>query len=153
MRAADAAAAEQAAREEAERLEREAREQAEREARERAEREAAEKEAAFSTPIPTVYFANESSTIGSEHQASLEMALAILEKYPDFNLEIHAYCSKSGPKRYNNILSRKRMEAIQNWFIEHGISKDRMGASYYHGIDYKAPSADKARRAELWFVK
>lgn len=109
------------------------------------------KEHAFSTPIPNVFFSNNSAKIGEAPQ--LEMALAILQQYPDFNLEIHAYCSKSGTKEYNDKLSQRRMEAIRNWFTERGISKDRMDNSYWHGIDYNAPSAKQARRAELRFVK
>ena len=83
----------------------------------------------------------------------MEEALAILRQYPDFNLEIHAYTSRSGSKAYNDKLSEQRMEAIRSWFTAHGIGLERMGQAYYHGIDYNAPSADKARRAELKFVK
>ena len=112
-----------------------------------------EKERAFNTPIPSVYFANNSKEIVATYGASLETALAILKKYPDFNLEIHAYCSNVGTKEYNMYLSKKRMEEVQNWFISRGIAPERMGQAYFHGIDYDAPSAAKARRAELWFVK
>ena len=45
------------------------------------------------------------------------------------------------------------MEAIRAWFGEHFIAPERMQKAYFHGIDYNAPSADKARRAELKFVK
>ena len=145
-------AAESAAREAREQAEREAREAAARAEREQAEREA-ERTAAFNTPIPNVYFANNSSKVGEAYLSQLEVALAILNRYPDFNLEIHAYCSDIGSVAYNEMLSRRRMEAIQNWFIEHGIPSDRMGKAYYHGIDKNAPSAEEARRAELWFVK
>ena len=139
----EARKAEQAAREEKERL---AREQAEREA-------AAAKEHAFQTPIPTVYFANDSKQVVDDYDPALEEALAILQQYPDFNLEIHAYCSRSGSKGYNQKLSEQRMEAIRAWFMSHGISKDRMREAYFHGIDNSAPSAELARRAELKFVK
>ena len=150
---ADRIAREQAEREAAARAAREA-ELAAREAAERAAREAAEaKERAFRTPIPTVYFANDSRAIEPSYLPPLEEALAILRQYPDFNLEIHAYTSRSGSKAYNEKLSEQRMEAIRGWFTAHGIGLERMGQAYYHGIDYNAPSADKARRAELKFVK
>ncbi len=143
------------AKEEEERLAaQKAREEAERLAREQAEREAAAaKDRAFQTPIPTVYFANDSRSIEASYLPPLEEALAILRQYPDFNLEIHAYTSRSGSKAYNDKLSEQRMEAIRSWFTAHGIGLERMGQAYYHGIDYNAPSADKARRAELKFVK
>ena len=140
------------AREAAER-ERQKREEAARLAREQAEREAAAaKERAFRTPIPTVYFANNSTQV-DPFDPGLEQALAILQQYPDFNLEIHAYTSRSGSKAYNEKLSEQRMEAVRTWFTAHGISLERMGQAYYHGIDYNAPSAAQARRAELKFVK
>ena len=124
-------------------------------AREEAERQAAfiEKEKAFNTPIPTVYFVNNGSSIEESYIPQLEMALAILERYADFNLEIHAYCSWSGTKEYNDDLSEKRMEVVRKWFMDHGISIERMGKAYYHGIDYDAPTEAQARRAELKFVK
>ena len=143
--------AEQAERAEQERLEAERAEQ-ERLAAEQAAREEAER-LAFSTPIPHVYFANDSDVIERDYYASLEAVRAILQQYPDFNLEIHAYCSNTGSKEYNNRLSQKRMEAILNWFTEHGIDPERLTDAYYHGIDYDAPSAEEARRAELKFIK
>lgn len=136
-------AAEAAARAEAERL---AREQAEREA-------AARMEQAFRTPIPTVWFANDSALIDDAYVPSLEEALAILRQYPAFKLEIHAYSSRSGSRAYNERLSEERMEAVRSWFRNHGIAPERLEQAYFHGIDYNAPSADKARRAELQFVK
>ena len=151
--AEEQARVERIAREQAERAAREA-ELAAREAAERAAREAAAaKERAFRTPIPTVYFANDSRTIEPSYLPPLEEALAILRQYPDFNLEIHAYSSRSGSKAYNDKLSEQRMEAIRSWFTARGIGLERMGQAYYHGIDYNAPSADQARRAELKFVK
>ena len=144
-----------------ERAEREAAAQAERERleRERLEREAAEraaaaaKEAAFRTPIPTVYFANNSSSVEDAYASSLETALPILEKYDDFQLEIHAYASNSGSKAYNEKLTEKRMEAVRQWYIAHGIAPERIVKAYYHGIDYNAPDAQSARRAEIKFAK
>ena len=159
----DEAARLAAERERAER-ERRAAEQAAREreiaaalAREQAEREAAaaaaEKERAFNTPIPTVYFSNNSSIIERAYVSQLEEALAILERYPDFKLEIHAYSSVRGDKAYNELLSKGRMEEICDWFTARGISAERLGNAYYHGVDYKAPTEAEARRAELKFVK
>lgn len=131
-----------------------AREKAERQAREQAEREAAAaRERAFRTPIPTVYFANNRCSIEASYLPSLEQALAIMQQYPEFQLEIHAYCSRSGSKAYNEKLSEQRMEAIRGWFADHGIGLDRMGKVYCHGIDYNAPNAEMARRAELKFVE
>ena len=129
------------------------RERLEREAAEAAARAAQEKEDAFNTPIPSVYFSFDSHSIDQAYVPQLEMALAILQQYPDFQLEIHAYASKEGNPRYNEQLSEKRMEAIRQWFEEHGIGKDRMGKAYFHGVDYDAPTLQEARRAELKFAK
>ena len=113
----------------------------------------AEKERIFKTPIPTVYFQNNSWSIDSTYVESLEDALSILNRYEDFNLEIHAYCSKSGDKKYNDNLSQLRMEAVREWFTERGISMTRVEKSYFHGIDYDADTDEHARRVELKFVK
>ena len=123
-------------------------------ARQEAARQAAiAKEEAFNTPIPTVYFANNSYLIDTAYVASLMEAVEIMNRYDDFQLEIHTYCSQSGEKEYNDYLSKVRMEQIRTWFIEHGIPVERMGRSYYHGVDYDAPNEASARRAEIKFVK
>ena len=151
--AAEQAERERLAREAAEWAERAERERLEREAAERAAREAAEKEAAFQTPIPTVYFAKNSSRVEDAYASSLELALPILEKYPDFQLEIHAYASPAGGKSNNKTLSKKRMEAVRQWFIAHGVAPERIVKTYYHGVDYHARTARAARRAEIQFAR
>lgn len=136
-------AADAASRAEAERL---AREQAEREA-------AAQMEQAFRTPIPTIWFANDSAQIDDAFLPSLEEVLDILRQYPAFKLEIHAYSSRTGSQAYNEQLSEQRMEAIRSWFAERGIAPERLARAYFHGIDYNAPTETEARRADLQFVK
>lgn len=140
--AAEKAAREQAAREEA------ARRQAEREAI-----AAAKKEAAFNTPIPTVYFAKNSAMFEFKYQHKLVEALLFMRKYPDFKLEIHAYSSGKGIRENTEDLSRIRMKSVRDWFLQRGISEDRLAASYYHGVDKNAPDEASARRVELKFVK
>ena len=144
-------AAEQAAREAREMVERErlAGEAAAREVREAAEA----RERALTSLIPTIYFADNSKKIANEYEPALEQALAVLQQYPDFNLEIHTFCSRSGSIYYNNKLSRQRLEVICNWFIAHGIPAERLNPSVSHGIDNSARGYKLARRAELRFVK
>ena len=151
--AAEQAERERQAREAAEWAERAERERQALEAAERAAREAAEKEAAFQTPIPTVYFAKNSRRIADTYATQLESVLPILEKYPDFQLEIHAYASPAGRKTLNTWLSRKRMEAVRQWFIAHGVAPERIEKAYYHGVDYHARTARVARRAEIKFAR
>lgn len=148
--AAEAAAREQAAREAAAQAERE---RLEREAAEQVARAAAVKEAAFQTPIPTVYFAHNSCSIEDAYASTLELALPILEQYPDFQLEIHAYASNSGTEAYNYELSEMRMEAVRQWYIAHGVAPERIVKAFYHGIDHNATDAQSARRAEIKFAK
>ncbi|MBO4434214.1 MAG: outer membrane beta-barrel protein [Bacteroidales bacterium] len=140
--AAERAAREQAAREEA------ARRQAEREAI-----AAAKKEAAFNTPIPTVYFAKNSAMFEFKYQRRLVEALLFMRKYPDFKMEIHAYSSGIGERERTEDLSRIRMKSVRDWFLQRGISEDRLVNSYYHGVDSNAPDEASARRVELKFVK
>ncbi len=148
--AAEQSAREKAAREAAEQAERE---RLAREAAERAAREEAEKEAAFRTPIPTVFFANNDWRIGADDETALAVALPILERYPDFQLEIHAYASRSGTKAYNEKVSAWRMEAVRQWFIARGVAPERISQAYFHGVDYDAPTAAHARRAEIKFAR
>lgn len=142
---------EQAAREKAE-AERLAREKAEKEAAEQAARENAEKEAAFNTPIANVYFGSGATRVEAVYEPSLEEVLATMQKYPDFRLRIYGYSSKSGGKAYNQKLSVRRMEAVQKWFVDHGIEADRVSDVKACGVDPAAPE-DGGRRVELKFVK
>ena len=107
-------------------------------------------------PVPyekTVYFANDSFRIADEYIPALEQTLDIMNRNPELKLEIHAYSSRSGGKDYNDKLSRLRMEEVQYWFVGRGIPLERLTEVYFHGVDYNEPSAEKARRAELRFVK
>lgn len=147
-------AAEKAAREQAEReaAELAAKEKAEREAAEEAARLAAEKESAFNKMIDNVYFANGSTRIEAEYFPLLEEVLAVMQKYPDFQLQIHGYSSKSGNKAYNQRLSTQRMEAVQKWFIDRGVEVGRVSDVKSCGMDMEAHE-EGGRRVELKFIK
>lgn len=65
--------------------------------------------------------------------ASIELAkiLAAMRKYPELNIKIESHTDSRGSKEYNLTLSSNRAKSTMNWFIEHGINKNRIIAKGY----------------------
>ena len=109
-------------------------------------------EEAFNTAIDNVYFAPGSDRIADEYIPELEKILSILQKYPEFKLQVRGHASRSGEKSYNQQLSLLRAESVQYWFIGHQIGYDRVEDVKGCGVDPQA-SEKEGRRVEIKFVK
>lgn len=109
-------------------------------------------EEALNTTVNDLYFAAGSDRIADEYIPELEKALSILQKYPEFKLQIRGYASRSGEKAVNQHLSHMRAEAVQYWFIGHQIAYDRVEDVKACGVDHEA-SEKEGRRVEIKIVK
>jgi OOP family OmpA-OmpF porin len=78
----------------------------------------------------------------------------VMVKNPDMRLEVQGHTDNVGKAKYNKTLSEKRAQAVMDYLISKGISKNRMVAKGY-GMD--VPAADNGteegraanRRVEL----
>jgi outer membrane protein OmpA-like peptidoglycan-associated protein len=79
----------------------------------------------------------------------------VLKKNPHIRVEIQGHTDITGSREHNLELSRKRAEAVMNYLIKKGISRDRLTAVGYGFSRPIAPNTTaegraKNRRVELW---
>jgi len=62
-------------------------------------------------------------TIRKADEVDLKKAIEFVKKYPNANVKIEGHTDSIGSDKYNQKLSEKRAEAIQNYLIEKGAVK------------------------------
>ena len=94
---------------------------------------------AVDTPVvlATIHFKIDSSEINPKFKRDLEKIQAALEADPDMGLRIVGYAHQPGDPRKNREVIQKRIQAVQQWFSEQGIAKNRLKAKTF--IDRKPP--------------
>lgn len=85
----------------------------------------------FTGVIEGIYFDYDKDTIKSTSEKTLQAALAVLNKFPDLNLEVQGHTDSKGDDVYNMDLSQRRSEAVMKWFIAHGVAANRLKAVGY----------------------
>ncbi|MEA3487481.1 MAG: OmpA family protein [Thermodesulfobacteriota bacterium] len=88
----------------------------------------------------------------------LDESVKILKDNPSVNVRFEGHTDNIGSEAYNQKLSENRARAVMNYFIEKGISADRLstvGFGYTKPIADNGTSAGRARnrRAELITIK
>ncbi|HZI54652.1 MAG TPA: OmpA family protein [Chitinophagaceae bacterium] len=73
-----------------------------------------------------VLFGFDQSALSSNAQSTLDDLIAILNKYPDTDLEIQGHTDNTGTDDYNKGLSRRRAEAVADYLTNHNISSKRV---------------------------
>jgi outer membrane protein OmpA-like peptidoglycan-associated protein len=76
--------------------------------------------------ILPIYFDLGKSNIRQEAAQELTKIKSVLEEYPTMILEIRSHTDSRDTAENNQILSTKRAESTVNWFIENGISPNRI---------------------------
>ena len=86
--------------------------------------------------------------IKQESYANLDEQVAFMKENKELIVEIQGHTDNTGTKAYNQILSEKRANAVRNYMVNKGISKDRLIAKGY-GLTMPLASNDtKAGRAK-----
>jgi OOP family OmpA-OmpF porin len=70
--------------------------------------------------------------IKAKYQPNLDEALNVLKMNPGMKVEIQGHTDNRGNKKFNQTLSEKRANAVMEYFLKKGISKDRMSAKGYN---------------------
>ncbi|MCD4820437.1 MAG: OmpA family protein [Candidatus Cloacimonetes bacterium] len=94
-----------------------------------------------------VTFASGKSVLTLNAKTTLTMVLKTLENYPEMKLAINGYTDNTGSLNYNVTLSKKRAEAVMNFFINSGIDADRLSSKGFGPKDPIAPNNTKEGRA------
>jgi len=105
-----------------------------------------------------VEFEFASSSISSDSYSVLDESVKILRNNSSVNVRIEGHTDSIGNETYNQKLSENRAKAIMNYFIENGISADRLSAVGYGEAQPVAGNEtsagrDKNRRVELITIK
>ena len=76
--------------------------------------------------LSTVYFKNDSTLLEAEFENDLKKVQAALEADPAIGLQIEGYGRNQGTAEKNRAISQKRAEAVQQWFVKHGVDASRL---------------------------
>ena len=81
--------------------------------------------------LRTVFFGVESAVLTAHARGKLDETVAILNRYPDLQVDIAGHADSSGPDEFNQALSERRAEAVRRYLEEAGIDASRLSARGY----------------------
>jgi len=101
-----------------------------------------------------VNFEYNSALLTSESLVTLGELLKVLkhEKMAQKTIQIQGHTDRKGSHNYNLLLSRKRAEAVKDYFVSHGVAASRLetdGFSFDRLYDPDHPFDSINRRAEF----
>jgi len=73
-----------------------------------------------------VLFGFDKSNLSSEAKTNLNKLVAVLNSYPDTNIEIQGHTDSKGSESYNQNLSKERAGAVSNYLSDKGIAYNRL---------------------------
>lgn len=94
-----------------------------------------------------IQFQTGSAKINKKSYRTLNDIVALLKKIPVANLEIQGHTDNVGSAELNRKLSQDRAQAVVDYFIENGISSDRLRAAGYGPDKPVADNKTKKGRA------
>ena len=86
--------------------------------------------------LENVYFAYDKYELIDFYKGKVDGVISILNQNDTFKIEIIGHTDSKGTDEYNLLLSQKRADAVKNYMISKGISKDRIIAK---GMGSKRP--------------
>lgn len=96
-----------------------------------------------------VTFAFDSSELDSQAQDRLENVVDALDASPDVDFRIDGYTDSIGTKKYNRGLSQRRVNSVEGYLSDHGVSDTRISGAEGHGESNPvATNKTKAGRAQ-----
>lgn len=88
-----------------------------------------------------VYFATAKHDINQKSKETLDKLVSILNEYPETNVLVAGYTDSVGKAEYNMGLSKRRAQAVTNYFTSKGLVASRFTTKWY-GMEN--PVADNA---------
>jgi hypothetical protein len=76
--------------------------------------------------LATIYFSKDSTELGPESENELKKVQSMLEADPAIGLQIEGYGDQVGFAESNHEISQKRLQAVQQWLLKHGVDSDRL---------------------------
>lgn len=81
--------------------------------------------------LNNVFFSTGEAILSKESDKELETIVQLLQDYPKVRIEIGGHTDNIGTDEDNNILSKKRAEAVVNYLHSKGVSLERLLAKGY----------------------
>jgi len=102
-----------------------------------------------------VYFATNKYNITPNSELALAKLLQIFSEYPNTNILIEGHTDDVGTDAYNLGLSQRRAEAVANYLVSKGLSRDRLIVRWYgesQPIVENISDANRALNRRVQFV-
>ncbi|MDT8346243.1 MAG: OmpA family protein [Flavobacteriaceae bacterium] len=113
--------------------------------------------------LQDIYFDFDKSNIRYDAAITLSKILDVLNQYPTMELDVRSHTDSRGSHQYNEGLSDRRVKSTIKWFVENGISKDRISGRGYgetqlvnecaDGVPCSAEQHQLNRRSEFIITK
>lgn len=118
----------------------------------------AEQPQALQLDLKDVYFDVNKATVRTTSTKDLENALNVMKANPQTRFSIYGYTDNTGPVEYNLKLSKERANTVWKYFIDKGITGNRL---VHDGFGIENPKAtndtpegrDLNRRVEIKMIK
>ncbi len=102
----------------------------------------------FAGVVRGITFETNKDVIRAASFPTLYQALAVFQQYPDLRFEIQGHTDSVGDDAFNLDLSQRRANSVMMWFLQNGITPDRMRAVGYGETVPIADNVSDAGRAE-----
>lgn len=96
-----------------------------------------------------VYFETNKSNIRGVDVSELKNLAEIMKDNPNMRISITGHADRRGTREYNMILSRRRAEAVRDYLVSQGISRDRLEIGYESFDNPASSNLDENRRVEF----
>ena len=109
------------------------------------------------TAFENLEFQTGKDIIKGESKPSLTELAEVLDKKPEWKLQIAGHTDNVGNAQANLVLSKKRAESVKRFMVDHGISEDRLFVLYFGETmpiadNNTAEGRQKNRRVEMTIV-
>lgn len=106
-------------------------------------------EVGSSFSFKNVFFDTDKSNIRGVDVSELKNLAQILAENPTMRISVIGHADKRGTREYNMRLSRRRAEAVRDYLVSQGISRDRLEIGYESFDDPASNNLDDNRRVEF----
>ena len=104
-----------------------------------------------------IFFDFDKSEIREEHKEFLDRLIKVVKGHSDLRVKVTGHTDSEGTNGYNDGLSKRRAQAIINYFVENGLSADRLtfdfkGESDPAATNDTAEGRQRNRRVDFEFI-
>ncbi len=105
-----------------------------------------------------IFFDFDKSEIRDEHKAFLDRLIKVVKGHSDLRVQVTGHTDSEGTNGYNDGLSKRRAQAIINYFVENGLSADRLKFDFKGETDPAATNdtaegRQRNRRVDFEFIQ